>query len=114
MGPPGNQRAEENRKSRGESCPMLSASATGNARRRRMRMRPAIYTVAMIAGLSAAHQTHASQPGDLCSALREFVESVPPDGSRALTFRTIWGDKFKDAVDPALAAKRCEHGGYAP
>lgn len=39
---------------------------------------------------------------------------MAPDESRVLTFRTIWGDQFKDAVGPAFAGKRCEHGGYAP
>lgn len=57
---------------------------------------------------------HASPPSELCKVLRSFVESVQPDELREFTFRTSWGENFKDTPKPALAAKRCEHGDYGP
>jgi hypothetical protein len=42
------------------------------------------------------------------------VASVQPDETREFTFRTSWGSNFKDDPEPAIAAKRCEHGGYNP
>ena len=56
----------------------------------------------------------ASSTSDFCKALRTFVESVGPNDTREFTFRTSWGFNFKDEVELALAAKRCEHGDYAP
>jgi hypothetical protein len=39
---------------------------------------------------------------------------VQPNEKRGFTFRTSWGENFKDAPAPALAATRCEHAGYEP
>jgi hypothetical protein len=50
----------------------------------------------------------------LCTPLREFVESVKPDETKTLEFLTSWGGNFKDAVEPAIFAKRCSHFGYGP
>jgi len=57
---------------------------------------------------------HAAPPPELCKALRAFVESVKSGEKREFTLHTSWGRNFKDAPEPALAAKRCEHGGYEP
>jgi len=57
---------------------------------------------------------HASPPPELCKALRAFIESIKPDEKREFTFHTSWGQNFKDAPEPAIFAKRCEHGDYEP
>jgi hypothetical protein len=56
----------------------------------------------------------ASPTSEFCRALRAFVVSVQPDEIREFTFRTSWGANFKNAAEPALSAKRCEHEDYAP
>lgn len=50
----------------------------------------------------------------LCSHLRQFLDSVPPDQDRAVTLHTVWGDNFKDDSALVMGAKRCSHGGYGP
>ncbi|RYG58509.1 MAG: hypothetical protein EON60_13015 [Alphaproteobacteria bacterium] len=67
--------------------------------------------LAVAAWLPAAH---ASPAPEFCKVLRAFVASVQPDETREFTFRTSWGSNFKDDPEPAIAAKRCEHGGYNP
>lgn len=69
------------------------------------------FAISASLGLPVAH---AAPSPELCKALRTFVESVQPDESRAFALRTSWGRNFKDAPEPALRAKRCEHGGYEP
>jgi hypothetical protein len=50
----------------------------------------------------------------LCAPLLAFVSAVQPQETKSLTFRTSWGENFKDTSAPALSAKRCEHEGYEP
>ena len=50
----------------------------------------------------------------LCGPLREFVRSVQPGESKAIEFHSSWGGNFKDASEPAIFAKRCNHYGYGP
>ena len=50
----------------------------------------------------------------LCEPLREFAESVGPDDNRTIAFHTSWGSNFLDDPEPAIFAKKCVHGGYAP
>ena len=50
----------------------------------------------------------------LCAPLRAFVESVKPDETKSFEFRTSWGGNFKDSMEPAIFAKRCNHFGYGP
>lgn len=57
---------------------------------------------------------HAAAPTELCKVLRSFVESIPPDSKREFTYRSAWGENFKDSQEPVLGAKRCEHNGYGP
>ncbi len=59
-------------------------------------------------------QTVLAKTDPLCAPLRAFVQSVQPDESRVLEFRTSWGSSFKDSTEPALFAKRCNHFGYSP
>jgi hypothetical protein len=63
------------------------------------------------AGMPAAQ---AAPAAEFCRVLRAFVASVQPDETREFTFRTSWGSNFKDVAEPAMSAKRCEHGNYAP
>jgi hypothetical protein len=56
----------------------------------------------------------ASPPAELCAVLRSFVDSVQPKKKREFSFRTSWGENFKDTAEPAFFAKRCVHDGYAP
>ena len=70
--------------------------------------RSIVFTLAAV----ALPMAHASPPPDLCKALRSFVGAVQPDERLEFTFRTSWGENFKDAPESALAAKRCEHNGY--
>jgi hypothetical protein len=70
--------------------------------------RSIVFTLAAV----ALPMAHASPPPDLCKALRSFVGAVQPDERREFTFRTSWGQNFKDSPESALAAKRCEHNGY--
>lgn len=77
-------------------------------------MRRGAGALVVLAGVFSAETSHASPPRELCRVLHEFVGSVAPEESRSLTFHTIWGAGFKDAADPALGAKQCEHGGYPP
>lgn len=64
--------------------------------------------------VALAPAAHAAPRPEFCKVLRAFVVSVQPDETREFTFRTSWGSNFKDAIEPAILAKRCEHGGYAP
>jgi hypothetical protein len=50
----------------------------------------------------------------LCKSLRSFIASVKPNETHVLRFRTSWGSNFNDEAEPAISAKRCEHGGYDP
>jgi hypothetical protein len=54
----------------------------------------------------------------LCKPLRKFLESVAPKKSQTVTFRTSWGDGFKDSEggseEIVFGAKRCEHENYGP
>lgn len=68
----------------------------------------------LLAAAIAVPGAHARPPADFCKALRAFVDSVQPNEERSFTFRTSWGSNFKDAQEPALFAKRCEHDGYDP
>lgn len=40
-----------------------------------------------------------------------FIESVKPQQTKSLQFRTAWGSNFQDAAEPAMSAKRCDHFG---
>jgi hypothetical protein len=61
----------------------------------------------------AANHLAAAEDG-LCKPLKSFIASVKPDETRVLKFHTSWGSNFKDDEEPAIAAKRCDHGGYEP
>jgi hypothetical protein len=50
----------------------------------------------------------------VCAPLRAFVASVGKDDKRTLEFHTSWGSNFKNDPEPAIAAKQCIHGNYAP
>lgn len=63
---------------------------------------------------AALPAAHASPPPELCKVLRSFVDSIKPNEQREFTFRTSWGENFKDAPEQAFAAKRCEHNDYEP
>lgn len=63
------------------------------------------------AGLGTAS---AAEPDTLCEPLRAFVASVEPGQTHELTFHTIWGSNFKNEPNDAIAARSCEHRGYAP
>lgn len=56
----------------------------------------------------------ASAAQSLCPSLRDFVKSVEPGETREFTFHTFWGGNFKDSQEEAIAAKRCNRGGYIP
>jgi len=56
----------------------------------------------------------ASEPDPLCLPMRHFVASVDPGDVRELAFHTSWGSNFRNAKEPAIAAKLCLHQGYAP
>jgi hypothetical protein len=77
-----------------------------------MKLIARIVIVLLVTVMAPAAQ--ANPPAELCRALRAFVESVRPDETREITFRTSWGTNFKDATEPAMRAKRCEHGEYEP
>lgn len=64
--------------------------------------------------VASAPTAHAAPATEFCKVLRAFVASVQPDETRGVTFRTSWGSNFNDALEPAMAAKRCEHGGDEP
>ncbi|MFT3763892.1 MAG: hypothetical protein QM761_15025 [Pseudoxanthomonas sp.] len=66
-----------------------------------------------LATLVEVPTAYASPTSGFCNALRAFVVSVQPGETREFTFRTSWGANFKDATEPAIFAKRCEHEGYA-
>lgn len=72
-----------------------------------------VFSICVTAVACLAHQS-AAVAASLCGPLRKFVESVQPNDSRTVEFRTSWGEGFKDSEEPALAAKRCQHGGYEP
>lgn len=55
---------------------------------------------------------YARQSTEFCDVLRAFVDSVKPDETKELVFRTSWGANFKDTQEAVLSAKRCEHGDY--
>jgi hypothetical protein len=72
-------------------------------------------SIVLTASLAALSPTAlASPPSELCKVLRSFVDSVRPDETREFTFRTSWGENFKDTTEPAFFAKRCVHDGYEP
>jgi hypothetical protein len=54
-------------------------------------------------------QAYAEQPSEFCEILKSFVEVVKPNETKELVFNTSWGANFKDAPEPLLFAKRCEH-----
>ena len=70
--------------------------------------------ITYVAVLSILAWQPASAADTLCAPLRKFVESVKPHESKTITFKTSWGEGFKDSEEPSLAAKRCQHGGYDP
>ena len=67
-----------------------------------------------IAAATCLPAAHASPSSEFCKKLRNFVESVQPDENKDFILITSWGENFKDMPELALAAKRCEHGGYEP
>lgn len=48
----------------------------------------------------------------LCEPLVRFVNSLQPEVSQKIEFRTSWGQNFKDAKEIVLSAKRCNHFDY--
>lgn len=65
--------------------------------------------------LAAATPATASPPDPLCAPLRAFVDSVGPEQTHTITFRTIWGSDFKDThTDRVYTAKRCDVEEYDP
>jgi hypothetical protein len=50
----------------------------------------------------------------VCAPLRAFVASVGKDDKRTLEFHTSWGSNFRNDPQPAIAARQCIHGNYAP
>lgn len=70
--------------------------------------------VAVLILAAAAPVAQGSPPTELCKLLRVFAASVQSGETGEFTFRTTWGSNFKDAAEPAMSAKRCEHAGYAP
>ena len=70
--------------------------------------------VLLVAAAAVMPPAYGAPASEFCSALRSFVESVQPDEAREFTFRTSWGTNFKGTDEPAIAAKRCDHQGYAP
>ena len=70
--------------------------------------------VLLVAAAAVMPAAYGAPATEFCEVLRSFVESVQPDEAREFTFRTSWGTNFKDTEEPAIAAKRCDHQGYAP
>jgi hypothetical protein len=70
--------------------------------------------LAMLSAVVTVPKAQAAPTSEFCRALRAFVVSVQPDETREFTFRTSWGANFKNAVEPAISAKLCEHEDYAP
>ena len=68
----------------------------------------------MLAAIACTPNVSASPEPEYCKVLRAFVASVEPDETREIIFRTSWLSNFKDETEPAIYAKRCEHGAYAP
>lgn len=54
-------------------------------------------------------QAYAEQPAEFCDILKSFVGAVKPDETKEFVFSTSWGANFKDAPEPVLLTKRCEH-----
>lgn len=75
-----------------------------------MKLTACLVALAGVVGPFAAK----AAPDPVCMPLRAFVVSVAPRESREVVFQTRWGSNFKGAVEPALVARRCTHGGYAP
>lgn len=61
--------------------------------------------------LTVLATAHAAPPTEFCNVLRAFVDAAPPGQPRSFAFHTVWGTNFKHAEEPALSAKRCDHGG---
>lgn len=56
-----------------------------------------------------------SQVDPSCAPLKTFVESVKPDETRTVLFRTAWFQPFKDEPGASnMGGRRCEHAGYPP
>jgi hypothetical protein len=70
--------------------------------------------VLLLTAITWSLPSHASPAPEFCNILRAFVDSVRPNENREFKFRTSWGSNFKDTQEPAIFAKRCEHGGYGP
>jgi hypothetical protein len=76
-------------------------------------MAPRTFSAALaISGVIASSLCSAAD--GLCKPLTDFITSVRPNETRVLKFHTSWGSNFHDSNEPALAAKRCDHGGYEP
>jgi len=56
----------------------------------------------------------AGKSDPLCLPMRQFVASVGPGEVREIVFHTSWGSGFKNAKEPAIAARQCLHQGYGP
>ncbi len=65
--------------------------------------------------LVAAPTAGATPPDPLCAPLRASVDSVGPEQTHTITFRTIWGSDFKDThQDRIFMTKRCDSADYDP
>ena len=91
----------------GGIAPPLNASV-------RRQMRHFAFSVFVLAALPGCHTVPPSTSDPLCKPLQAFVASVGPGVTREVVFYTSWGSGFKGDSEPALYAKRCDHGGYAP
>ena len=71
--------------------------------------------IVLVLGAIVLFASHPAAAKDgLCKPLKDFIASVKPDETRVLKFHTSWGSNFKDDEEPAIYAKRCDHGGYEP
>lgn len=73
-----------------------------------------ISSILGLAFIAMPHAARGAPPRDLCRVLRAFIVSVQPKESREFVFRTAWLSNFEGEAEPAIFAKRCEHGGYPP
>lgn len=73
-------------------------------------------TITILALAAASTCTACATKGvdPLCAPLRGFVSSVEPKQSRELALHTRFGSNFNNEPNEAIAAKYCEHKGYAP